>query len=205
MRSVPGEPNPDSSGSGGLHLPDLDPRPSTHAALRRFSDLVRTEIDFVWRLLRRIGLSRPDADDAAQQVFIVASSKLAQVPVGKERNFLYGTALRVAANIRRGLRRRRLSPVEPPLDTAQEEDLPDEILERRRARALLDELLAELPDELARVLVLAEIEQLTLAAIAELEGIPPGTAASRLRRARATFRELLEANQHRNPFERRSP
>lgn len=157
-----------------------------------FSALVRAEIDFVWRQLRRLGLSRADADDATQQVFLVASRRRDQLVPGKERSFLYGTALRVAANVRRGLQRRReVAPEghsEPPLDAP----LPDEVLERRRARALLDELLGQLPAELSRVLVLAEVEQLTVAAIAELEGIPAGTAASRLRRARSVFRELLE-------------
>jgi len=156
-----------------------------------FSALVRAETDFVWRQLRRLGLSRADADDATQQVFLVASRRREELVPGKERSFLYGTSVRVAANVRRSLQRRREVDEpgsEPPLDAP----LPDEVLERRRARALLDALLAQLPDELARVLVLTEVEQLTMAAIAELEGIPAGTVASRLRRARAAFRELLE-------------
>jgi len=41
------------------------------------------------------------------------------------------------------------------------------------------------------VLMLAEIEQQTSAAIAVLERIPPGTVASRLHRARALFRQLI--------------
>jgi RNA polymerase sigma-70 factor, ECF subfamily len=179
--------------------PAARPPPSTPspAALpdgpvANFTALVRAEIDFVWRQLRRLGLSRADADDATQEVFLVASRRREQLVPGKERSFLYGTAVRVAANVRRSLQRRREVPderrSEPPLDAP----LPDEVLERRRARALLDELLEQLPAELSRALVLAEVEQLTVAAIAELEGIPAGTAASRLRRARSVFRELLE-------------
>ena len=42
-----------------------------------------------------------------------------------------------------------------------------------------------------RVLVLAEINELPVAEIADLEGIPVGTAASRLRLARERFRTLL--------------
>ncbi len=161
------------------------------APARDFSALVRAEIDFVWRQLRRLGLSPADADDATQQVFLVAARRRERLVAGKERSFLYGTARRVAANVRRSVQRRREADApgsEPPLDAP----LPDEMLERRRARALLDSLLEQLPEELSRVLVLAEVEQLTVAAIAVLEGIPAGTAASRLRRARAAFRELLE-------------
>lgn len=160
-------------------------------SIRDFSALVRAEIDFVWRQLRRLGLSRADADDATQQVFLVASRRRDELVAGKERSFLYGTAVRVAANARRSLQRRR-EVDEPRSEAPLDAPLPDEVLERRRARALLDELLDRLPAELSRVLVLAEVEQLTVAAIAELEGIPAGTAASRLRRARSAFRELLE-------------
>ena len=65
---------------------------------------------------------------------------------------------------------------------------------------MLDELLERLPDELRRVLVLAEIEQLEVPEIAALEQIPVGPAASRLRRAREVFREHLSRAQARNPF-----
>jgi RNA polymerase sigma-70 factor (ECF subfamily) len=163
--------------------------------IRDFTALVRTEIDFVWRQLRRLGLSRADADDATQQVFMVASRRRAELVAGKERSFLYGTAMRVAANVRRSLSRRREVPRELGADPRVETTLPDELLARRRACELLDSLLAQLPQQLARVLVLAEVEGLTVVAIGELEGIPAGTAASRLRRARARFRELCELHQ----------
>jgi RNA polymerase sigma-70 factor (ECF subfamily) len=159
----------------------------------------------VWRVLRRAGLSRADADDATQQVFLVASRRREDLAHGRERSFLYGTALRIAANLRRGLSRRREATESAAPVAAAAAPLADEELERRRARALLDELLAQLPEELARVIVLTEIEGLTLAAIAELEAIPPGTAASRLRRARAAFRELLQAHRDRNPFDGSQP
>jgi RNA polymerase sigma-70 factor (ECF subfamily) len=145
-------------------------------------------------------LSQADADDAAQHVFILAEGKLDQIERGKERTFLYGTAVRVAANARRARLNRREVPesaLAPPVSVSP---LPDQLLELERARSLLDELLSEVPDELRRVLVLADMEQHTMASIAELEAIPAGTAASRLRRARALFRELLAREQHRNPF-----
>jgi RNA polymerase sigma-70 factor (ECF subfamily) len=62
-----------------------------------------------------------------------------------------------------------------------------------------------LPDELRRVLVLVEIEQLEVAQVAAVEGIPIGTAASRLRRARQLFREALERVPQRNPFRQGEP
>jgi len=162
--------------------------------------LVEHHFDFVWRLLRRQGLAAPDADDAAQQVFMIAAQKLDAVEQGSERSFLYGVALRVASNARRGMSRRREVADETLVDRTAGGMPPDDRTEVVRAWALLDELLGKLPEELARVLALAEIEEVEVAEIAVLEGIPVGTAASRLRRARALFRELLAGVQHRNPF-----
>ena len=173
---------------------------------RNLEDLVHRHLDFVWRLLRRLGLSEADAEDAAQQVLLVVAGKLGEIEPGKTRTFLYGIALRVASNARRGQRRSvRAGQEHSALAAVQRPPgggvpWPDELAELGRAQALLDELLSELPEELARVLVLAEIEQCTVPEIAELEGMPVGTAASRLRRARVAFRELLLREEHRNPL-----
>jgi len=178
----------------------LDATPATTAKEVRISGLVETHFDFVWQLLRRFGLPPADADDAAQQVFVIAARKLSSIQDGRERAFLYGTTRRVLANVRRGIQRRRDTEEAASDDDDSAQQPPDELVERNRARALLDELLLELPDELRRVLVLAEIEQMTSSEIATLEGIPVGTAASRLRRARESFRELLARARAKNPF-----
>lgn len=167
----------------------------------RLAALAEEHFDFVWRLLRRLGLSPPDADDAAQQVFMIAMQKLDKIETGSERTFLYGAAIRVAANARRKVQRRAaVSDSEESDARTDTGELPDRAVELQRARNLLDELLALLPDDLRRVLVLAEVEQLEVPEIARLESIPTGTAASRLRRARAKFRELLQSAEERNPF-----
>jgi RNA polymerase sigma-70 factor (ECF subfamily) len=63
----------------------------------------------------------------------------------------------------------------------------EELIDRRRARELLDEILAAMTMELRLVFVLFEVEQLTMAEIARMLELPPGTVASRLRRAREDF------------------
>jgi RNA polymerase sigma-70 factor (ECF subfamily) len=162
--------------------------------------LVEDHFDFIWRLLRRLGLSSADADDATQHVFMTASQKIASITAGSERPYLYGVALRVAQNRKRQLQRRPEHGDLAELELADDTALPDEAASLREARELLDRLLAGLPGELRRVLVLAEIEQLEVAEIAALEGLPVGTAASRLRRARASFRDALAASQIEQPF-----
>jgi RNA polymerase sigma-70 factor, ECF subfamily len=151
-----------------------EPRP------KEFSDFVRDHLDFVWRLLRRFGFSAEDADDSTQQVFMIAARKFETLDPEHERAFLYATARRVAANARRGTRRRREVSEHDPREWAlQPGPGPEARTELSRASELLDELLAQMPAELARVLVLAEVEQMT---------------------AHTLFRELLEAARHKNPF-----
>ena len=165
-------------------------------------DLLANHLGFVWRVLRRLGLSPPDADDSAQQVFMIAATKIHRFAPHQARAFLYGTAVRVASNARRKAQRRRELFDQSADSRLMADPGPEALTEIGRARRLLDELLGRLPDELRRVLVLAEIEQFEVGEIAILERIPVGTAASRLRRARASFRDLLSQSEDRNPFAR---
>jgi len=161
--------------------------------------LVDDHFDFIWRLLRRMGLSSADADDATQQVFMTATEKLHRITAGSERTYLYGTALRVAANWKRKRARRGEDRQHDSAELRSEQLAPDDAATLGEARSLLDALLAQLPDELRRVLVLAEIAQLEVAEVAEIERVPVGTAASRLRRARLAFKAALQRSRA-NPF-----
>lgn len=147
-----------------------------------------------------MGLDPADADDAAQQVFMIASSKLDQIAPARERAFLYGIALRVKSHAYRARRRRREVPTEAAPEEIDRGATPDREVALRQARELLDELLQKLPGKLRRALILAEIEQMEVSEVAALERIPLGTAASRLRLARERFRTLLAKNSSRNPF-----
>jgi RNA polymerase sigma-70 factor, ECF subfamily len=162
--------------------------------------LVDAHFDFIWRSLRRFGLSAADADDAAQRVFVVASRKLAQIESGKERSFLFATAYRVVREIRRSRARK------PEAQLASEADVPDtalnpeEFADRLRARALLDEVLGEIPMEARTIFVMFELEEMTVPQIAALLEVPVGTVASRLRRGRELFRAAALRLQARSSF-----
>ena len=163
--------------------------------------LVADHYGFVWRVLRGFGLSPSDAEDATQQVFMIAARKLDSIDANRARSFVYGAALRVANNARRGLRRRREVPEDESSDVVEPSNRGPEVqTQLGQARALLSDILAQLSEKHRRILVLAEIEQLEVPEIAKLEGVPVGTAASRLRVAREQFRVLLEAARQRNPF-----
>ena len=157
----------------------------------RLRALFREHYDFIWRTLRRLGLEEGRADDAAQSVFLTASRKLDSIRAGGERGYLFGIALRVASDARRASARRRERPLEQAGDAADPRPLAEEALDQHRARALLDAALESLPEELRVVFFLHELEELAMSEIAELIGIPKGTVASRLRRARHEFETIV--------------
>lgn len=158
----------------------------------RIDRLVRTHFGLVWRYLRRLGLPAVDADDAAQQVFLTTSRKLDRVNQQSERSFLLGVALRVAADWRKANRRQRTQSDTALEHAADPAPNPEQLLEQQRNCELLDRLLDTLDHETRAVLVLYEIEQLTMQEIAIALGVRSGTVASRLRRGRAKFQAALQ-------------
>ncbi len=178
--------------TGSPHAPPVafdaqDDRERLHA-------MAEANYDFVWRTLRRLGLTESAADDATQQVFVVAGKRLASIELGREKAFLYRAAALLAMESRRRDRRER-SDEEAVLGLPDAAPGPEELLSRSEARAMLDLLLAALPDESREVLVLFELEGLSIPEIAALLDVPAGTCASRLRRAREEVREAAKRQQ----------
>jgi RNA polymerase sigma-70 factor (ECF subfamily) len=159
----------------------------------RLRAMIAEHLAFTWRCLRRLGLPPDVADDATQRVFLAASRKIGSIEPGRERAFLFQTAVRVARAEKRAFARRREVLVggegAEPLDTAPS---AEEQVDRGRAREFLDELLASMDIDLRAVFVLFELEGLTTAEIGGCLGIPMGTAASRLRRARKEFQSAIK-------------
>jgi len=159
----------------------------------RIRSLLAGHFDFVWRSLRRVGVPDSLVDDAAQEVFWIAVRKIDTIAPGSERAFLFSILMRAASHVRRCQARvRELNDnalVEAAIDAHADVEA---LVDQKRARDLLDVVLDQLPLELRTVLMLSEGERLTMAEIASLLGIPPGTVASRLRRARQLFEAKVE-------------
>lgn len=168
----------------------------------KLDTLFHEYFSYVWRLLRRLGLPEQDADDAAQRVFIVASKRMSDIVPNRERAFLYKIAWHIAAKQRRTVERRRENSIDE-LDFTRDEPEIEELLDQRRSRQVLDGLLEAMPLDQRAVFVLYEIEELTCPEIADVLGIPVGTVASRLRRARADFQaRVARLGARRKPKER---
>ena len=179
-------------GASPSRLPGL----ARTASELRLRALVSQYGEFVARSLRRLGVRANDVDDAAQRVFLVVFRKLDQIESGSERAYVLSTVMRVASDMRRVEARRQRREVALE-DDAEAEAHTDDLVELKRTRELLEKVLASMPPSLTTVFVLAEDEGLTVLEISRRVGIPTGTVASRLRRARETFQQ--QARQLRVP------
>ena len=158
------------------------------ARLRR---LVDTYIDFVARVLRNAGSPESDIDDDIQRTYMVVARRLDDLRPGAEKSFLLQTALNIAAHARRTLARRREVPVEHAPTLVDSGTSPERLIDQKRMRGLLDDVLDAMDGDIRTVFVLYEFEDLTTAEIGRLLSVPRGTVASRLRRARIVFRERV--------------
>jgi RNA polymerase sigma-70 factor (ECF subfamily) len=160
----------------------------------RLRRMVDDHLSFVARVLRNAGSPEAELDDDVQRTFISAANRLDDVRPGAEKSFLLQTALRVAAHARRTMARRREVPAEnaPELPTLAD---PEALTDQKQARQMLDDVLATIEPPLRTVFVLFEVEEMSMSEIANILGIPLGTVASRLRRARLAFQQRVTAFQ----------
>lgn len=147
---------------------------------------------YVIRTLRHFGVREADVEDVAQEVFVAVHRKLPEFEGrSKLRTWLYAICLRVASDHRRRAYVVRERATEnPPVDTG--ERTGDEADTSLESRAFVQQLLGELDDDKRAVLVLYEIEGLTMREVAEVIGCPLQTAYSRLHAARDLLREAWE-------------
>src|SRR5262249_34038651 len=105
-------------------------------------------------------------------------------------NWLYGVAHQTALQARRAVARRAAREV-------QTTALPDAAVSARQdegaaeVRALLDQELSSLPGDYRAVVVLCDLEGRTRKEVARHLGVPEGTVAGRLARARAMLAKRL--------------
>jgi RNA polymerase sigma-70 factor (ECF subfamily) len=157
-----------------------------------FDAIYDAQFDFVWRMARRLGVPESAADDVVQDTFVVLHRHLAEydgeTPI---RRWLSGIVTRVVADHRRRYRRKDAACVPHPEDSeralASNAPEPSAEAEQSEAVRLLDALLSEIDEDKREVLVLAQLEEMTVPEIAELLGANVNTIYARLRAARRDF------------------
>jgi len=165
--------------------PDLTPR-----------QLYDSHFAFVWRNLRRLGVPDAILEDAAQDVFLVVHRRWDSFDSrwSSVETWLFGILLRVARNHRRSLRRRAWA-IPSTGDVVEVVPSPAagpaELVARREAVAMLDRLLDSLDDDKRAIIVLVDIEQLSVPQAAESLDVNLNTAYWRLRTARTQLRKSL--------------
>jgi RNA polymerase sigma-70 factor (ECF subfamily) len=156
----------------------------------RLRRIIEANFDALWRFLRRLGIAEGDVDDAIQEVILVLARKLELVAVDREKSFVFSTGFRIASDMRRRAKRRRQIEAEPLYEPNDLGPDPETSAEQKRLTVLFAHVLEQLSLELRVVFVLYELEEFTMAEIADTLRLPPGTVASRLRRGRETFERL---------------
>lgn len=176
---------------GTMAAHPIAPSPQLRGPLTDLSQVYTDNVDFVWRLVARLGVPPPAVPDLVQDVFLVVHRRLADFDGrASVRAWLAGIARGVVRNhIRSRAREKRrllvLSACEPDPATAM-----DRRIEVGRA---VSDFLDGLDEEQRLAIVLTDIEGLTPAEAAEALGVSRNTVYSRLRLARAKLKRHLEA------------
>jgi RNA polymerase sigma-70 factor (ECF subfamily) len=149
--------------------------------------------EFVWRVVRRLGVAERYVDDAVQDVFIVVHRRLGEFEGRSSlKTWLFGIARRVARDHRRRARRKDRAGELPSGGLADPTaQTPLEAAAAAQQVRTLHEILAELGEAQREVFVLAELEQMTAPEIADALAVKLNTVYSRLRAARAVFNKAV--------------
>jgi RNA polymerase sigma-70 factor (ECF subfamily) len=158
--------------------------------------LVREHSRLVYRIAYAVLRRHHDAEDATQETFLRVlrySSKLGAVEDPK--TWLARIAWRVALDRSQQHGRMREIPLDDPdqpsAEVASSETPADAAVHGTQVGAVLEKLIAALPEKLRQPLVLSTIEEMSPREVAATLGINEAAVRSRVFRARQILREKL--------------
>jgi RNA polymerase sigma factor (sigma-70 family) len=151
-----------------------------------FAALVERHAALVWGVCRRVTGDAHAAEDAFQATWLVLSRKAGSLRDGAALPaWLHRVAYRLAL-------RARATPAAALEDAPTSSSGPEDEVALRETRELIDEEVDRLPERYRRPVVLCFYEGRTHAEAAAELGLPIGTVASRVSRARELLRARLE-------------
>jgi RNA polymerase sigma-70 factor (ECF subfamily) len=159
-------------------------------------ELVREHSRLVYRIAYGVLRGHHDAEDATQETFLRVlryAKKLDAIEDPK--TWLARIAWRVAVDrSKQHGRRREISlddPEQPSTDLASPQTPADTTVHGAQVGAVLEKLIAALPEKLRQPLILSTIEEMTPREVAAVLGINEAAVRSRVFRARQILRERL--------------
>jgi RNA polymerase sigma-70 factor (ECF subfamily) len=171
---------------------------------RAFRELVTQHRDRVYNVCYRMMGNRSEAEDVAQEVFIAVFKTIDSFrEESKFSTWLYRVSVNHCKNRIKYLARRHDrdrdeldensagangATLGQPVRSAQ----PDRALEGIQMEEVLREAINSLDEEHRLVVVLRDIEELSIEEICEITDLPDGTVKSRLHRARLALRKKLQ-------------
>lgn len=157
-----------------------------------FELLYERYFSFVWRALRHLGVPGPALEDSAQEVWMVVHRRLGEFEQRSGvRTWLFGIALNVARNRRRGVRRAPEMLALPEQVVSARPD-PEGVHAGQEAWRKLERFLDTLDEQRRAVFVCSLLEQLSAAETAEATGLDVATIYHQVRRLRQGFRAFLD-------------
>jgi len=171
---------------------------------RAFRELVEAHRDRVFNITYRMLGNRAEAEDVAQEVFIAVFKTIDTFrEESKFSTWLYRVTVNHCKNRIKYLARRHdrdrdeLDEMSPGANAATNgaparAPQPDRALEGAQMEQLLQDAIANLDDDHRVVVVLRDVEDLSIEEICEITGLPDGTVKSRLHRARLALRKKLQ-------------
>ena len=165
---------------------------------RAFERLALAEERALYRHAARIVGPGADAEDVVQDALISAWKSMRSFEGTNFRAWLFRIVTNRALDRVRARRRRPELPLDPPEDddiswaepAAQGPDLAD-IASGREALAVVEQALANVPEEQRAALLLRDVEGFAYEEIALMTGVEVGTVKSRIHRARVVVRNAL--------------
>lgn len=154
----------------------------------RFTALYNAHFDYVWNVVRRLGVPSQHIADVTHDVFVTVFNKLDEYdPSRPPKPWLFAVAFRVTRNQQRLAHNRneRLSAGEEPLDSIDPQPSAEDGVGVAQERAMLREALDTLDVERRAVLMLHDVDEKPASEIAALCAIPVKTVYSRLYSARS--------------------
>jgi RNA polymerase sigma-70 factor (ECF subfamily) len=171
---------------------------------RAFRELVQAHRDRVYNITFRMLGNRAEAEDVAQEVFIAVFKNIDDFrEQSKFSTWLYRIAVNHCKNRIKYLARRHDRDRDELDETTQGAGVngsisgpvpsaPDRALEGAQMEKLVQDAIATLEDDQRIVVVLRDVEDLSIEEICEITGLPDGTVKSRLHRARLVLRKRLQ-------------